>query len=166
MKRIWMIPVAFVALLLPATVQAGGGESGFDGVVRAIENRYHVHAERVPLTGLVSVVSRVTTKNGVGGLSIAEFDDFPAPADGEELNSLVAEKLGAGWERMIRDTSKNEQTLIFVHPKGVRMAMLIVDLEGNELDLVALSVDPKHLKDEIGHYEHHHESADSRNDSE
>ena len=166
MKHIWVIPVACVTLMLPATMQAGGVESGFDGVVRAIENRYHVHAERVPLTGLVSVVSRVTTKNGVGGLSIAELDDFPAPADGEELNSLVTDKLGAGWERMIRDTSKNEQTLIFVHLKGVRMAMLIVDLEGNELDLVALSVDPRHLKDEISHYEHHHEGVDIANASE
>jgi hypothetical protein len=76
----------------------------------------------------------------------------------------VEEKLGSGWERMIRETSKkgNEQTLIFTHPEGERMGMFVVDLDGNELDVVQVSVDPKHLDDDIGKYSHHHQ--DSGND--
>ena len=165
MKRLWIVPVVFVALLIPVAVLAGGG-GGFDGVVSSIESRYHVRATRIPFMGLVSMVPRRATHEGVGDVHVAEIENFSAPVDGDELNRMVEEKLGAGWERMIRDTSKNEQTLIFVHPKGVRMAMLIVDLEGNELDLVALSVDPRHLKDEISHYEHHHEGVDIANASE
>ena len=46
MRRLLLIPVCFVALLVPVAVLAGGGE-GFDGVVRTIETRYHVHATRV-----------------------------------------------------------------------------------------------------------------------
>jgi len=48
MKRLWLIPVVLVALLIPVRVLAGGGGQGFDGVVNAIEARYHVHTTRVP----------------------------------------------------------------------------------------------------------------------
>jgi hypothetical protein len=75
--------------------------------------------------------------------------------DGDELNHGRG-KAGAGWERIIRDTSRkgNEQTLIFIHPEGDRMGLFVVDLDGNEMDVVQVSVDPKHLDDDIGHYQH------------
>ena len=157
-----MIPMAFVVLAVPAAVLAGGGEGGFDGVVRSIESRYHVHATRIPFMGLISLVSRKATNGGVGSLHIAEFDSFTEEVDGNELNSLVEEKLGAGWERMVRETSKkgHEQTLIFIHPEGERMGLFVVDLDGNEMDVVQASVDPKHLDDDIGKYKHHHHDDD------
>ena len=98
-----------------------------------------------------------STHGGVSGIHVAEFESFSEPVDGEELNQMVEEKLGAGWERIIRDTSRkgNEQTLIFAHPEGDRMGMFIVDLDGHEMDVVQVSVDPKHLDDDIGHYRHH-----------
>jgi hypothetical protein len=70
----------------------------------------------------------------------------------------LQEKLGAGWERMIRETSRSghEQTLIFTHPEGDRMGMFVVDLDGNEMDVVEVAVDPAHLDDNIGQYRHHH----------
>jgi hypothetical protein len=76
--------------------------------------------------------------------------------DGEELNRMVEEKLGAGWERIIRDTSRHgaEQTLIFAHPEGRRMSLFIVDKDGNEMDVVEVSVDPDHLNETVGQYEH------------
>jgi hypothetical protein len=67
---------------------------------------------------------------------------------------------------MIRETSRKgkEQTLIFVHPEGERMGMFVVDLDGSEMDVVQVSVDPNHLNDQIGNYEHHHSNNDG-NDS-
>jgi hypothetical protein len=146
-----------VALLVPAAVMAGGGEGGFNGVVHSIEGRYHVHATRIPFVGLISFIAGRATHGGVSGIHVAEFESFSEPVDGEELNQMVEEKLGAGWERIIRDTSRkgNEQTLIFAHPEGDRMGMFIVDLDGHEMDVVQVSVDPKHLDDDIGHYRHH-----------
>jgi hypothetical protein len=78
----------------------------------------------------------------------------------------VEEKLGSGWERIIRETSRkgNEQTLIFIRPEGQRMALFIVDLDGHEMDVVQVSVDPNHLQENIGHYRHHHEDRDDQND--
>ena len=162
MRRLWLIPIVLVALLVPAAVLAGSGEEGFDGVVRSIEARYHARATRIPFLGLISMVSRKATHGGVGGLHLAEFESISEKVDGDELNQLVEEKLGAGWERIIRETSRkgNEQTLIFVHSEGERMGMFVVDLNGSEMDVVEVSVDPSHLDDDIGHYRHHHDGSD------
>jgi hypothetical protein len=173
MKRLWLIPIAFVALAVPVAVLAGGGEGGFDGVVHSIESRYHVRATRIPFLGLISLVSRKATHGGVGGLHVAEFDSFTEQVDGDELNQMVEEKLGAGWERIIRETSRRgkEQTLVFIHPEGERMGLFVVDKDSNEMDVVQVSVDPKHLDDDIGKYGHHHhddadkESGDGGDDS-
>jgi len=158
MKRIWLISIVLVTLLMPAVVLAGSGERGFDGVVNAIEARYHVRATRIPFLGLISLVSRKATHEGVGGLHVAEFESFSEPVDGDELNRLVEEKLGSGWERIIRETSRKggEQTLIFIHPEDERMGLFIVDLDGSEMDVVQVSVDPDHLNEKLGTYSHHH----------
>jgi hypothetical protein len=60
---------------------------------------------------------------------------------------------------MIRDTNRkgHEQTLIFIHPEGTRMGMFIIDLDGHEMDVVQVSVDPDHLGQNIGRYSHHHD---------
>jgi hypothetical protein len=161
MKRLWLIPILLIALLVPVAVLAGG-EGGFDGIVHSIESRYHVHATRIPFLGLVSLVSRKATHGGVGGLHLAEFESFSEKVDGDELNKMVEEKLGAGWERIIRETGKqgNEQTLIFIHPEGERMGLFVLDLDGNEMDVVQVSVDPNHLDDDIGRYRHHRDESD------
>jgi hypothetical protein len=167
MRRLWLIPICFVALLVPVVVLAGSGEGGFDGVVRSIESKYHVHASRIPFMGLVSAIARTATHDGVSGLHVAEFDSFSGPVDGEELNRMVETKLGPGWERIIRETSRggNEQTLIFIHPEGERMGLFVVDLDGHELDVVEVSVDPDHLNENLGHYGHRHGSEKGRDES-
>src|SRR6202789_2249013 len=166
MKRFSIVPMALVALAIPGAVLAGGGGGGFDGVVHSIEGRYHVRATHIPFLGLVSLISNKATHGGVSRLHVAEFEEFSQPVDGNELNRMVEEKLGAGWERMIRETSRkgHDQTLIFIHPEGERMGMFVVDLDGNEMDLVQVSVDPQHLDDDIGHYRHHHPVGEEGND--
>jgi hypothetical protein len=164
MRHLWLIPFGFMALAIPIAVMAGGSETGFDAVVNSIESRYHTHATRIPFLGLISMVSSRATHKGVSGIHVANFESFNETVDGQELNSLVEQHIGPGWERMIRDTSHkgHEQTLIFVHPEGARMGMFIVDLEGHELDVVQVSVDPDHLHDSIGRYSHHHDSDDDQ----
>ncbi len=168
MRRLLLIPVCFVSLLVPVAVLAGAGEGGFDGVVHTIEGRYHIHATRIPFLGLVSLISRRATGGGVSNLHVAEFDGFSSSMDGEELNQMVEQKLGAGWERVIRETSRSgaSQTLIFMHPEGNRMGMFVLDADGHELDVVQVSVDPDHLTENINHYgHHHHEDADEADSS-
>src|SRR3954453_2834725 len=160
MRRLLLIPVCFVALLVPVAVLAGGGE-GFSGVVRTIETRYHVHATRIPFLGLVSFVSRRATNGGVSNIHVAEFEHFSGPFDGEELNDLVETKLGPAWERVIRETSRNgeSQTLIFMRAEGTRMGLFVLDADGHDLNVVQVSVDADHLADSVNRYEHHHHNS-------
>jgi hypothetical protein len=150
MRRFWLIPLLLAALVVPAVVLAASGE-GFDGVVSSIESRYHVRATRIPFLGLVNLIARKATHEGVSSLHVAEFDSFSGPVDGEELNRMVEQKLGSGWERIIRETSRqgNQQTLMFV-----------VDLDGREMNVVEVSVDPDHLNEQMVHYEHHHRDGE------
>ena len=172
MRRFLLIPIGFVALLVPVAVLAGGAEGGFEGVVHSIEGRYHVRATKIPFMGLMSLVASKSTHGGVRNLHVAEIDSFQEKIDGDELNAMVAEKLGEGWERIIRDTSRHgaEQTLIFTRSEGERMGVFVVDKDGNEMDVVQMSIDPKHLDDDIQQYSHHHGKSDgadgdSRQDS-
>jgi hypothetical protein len=162
MRRFFSISICFVALLVPVVVLAGGNEGGFNGVVNSIEGRYHVRATRVPFIGLIGLISRKATHDGVANLHVAEFENFSAEVDGSELNAMVEEKLGAGWERIIRETSRHggEQTLIFIHPEGQRLGLFVLDKDGNAMDVVQVSVDPDHLDDDIDHYSHHHHDDD------
>jgi len=165
MKRWWIFPIVFAAVLVPVAVLASG-ERGFDGVVRSIESRYHVRATRIPFMGIVSAIARTATQDSFGNIHVAEFENFDGAMDGDELNRMVEEKLGAGWERMIRETSRHgsEQTLIFIHPEGNRMGLFVVDLDGHELDVVQVTVSPDRLAERIGHYEHHHPQPDDDSD--
>lgn len=161
MKRFILFPICFLALAVPVVVLASGAQGGFDDVVSTIETRYHVHAQKIPFLGFVSFLSHKTSDEAVGGMHVAEIDDFHADVNGEELNNIVTQKLGAGWERIIRETGRNKkQTLIFMHPEGRRMGLFVLDLDGSEMDVVQLSVDPGHLNESLGKYEHH---ADSDN---
>src|ERR1700733_10870452 len=116
MRQLLWIPICIVALIVPVVVLANGGQSGFDGVVDSLESRYHAHATRIPFMGVIGLIARKSSREGVGSLHVAEFDNFTADVDGQELNQLVEEKLGTGWERIIRETSHRggEQTLIFM----------------------------------------------------
>jgi hypothetical protein len=164
MKPWLWIPICAAALAIPVVVLAGGGR-GFDGVVNSIESRYHVHATRIPMMGLVSLVASGATRNGVRDVHVAEFEHFRQHVDGDELRRMVEGKLGDGWDRMISETSRNgrEQTLIFSRPEGKRMGLFVVDLEGHELDVVQVSVDPDHLNERIHEYVHT-ASSDEKSD--
>ncbi|HEX4284081.1 MAG TPA: hypothetical protein VHZ28_03250 [Terracidiphilus sp.] len=162
MRLFFGVVLCTVALAVPVVVLAGGGPVGFDGVVNSIESRYHAHAMRIPFLGLISFVSRKATHEGVGNLHVANFENFPIGVDGAELEQLVEERLGSDWQRIIRETTQHgdEQTLIYMRPEGERMGLFVVDKENHEMDVVQVSVDPRHLDEEIGHYSHHHDSDD------
>jgi hypothetical protein len=162
----FVLPLACAALCLlivvPWIAHAAGGGGGFDGVVSSIEHDYHVHATRIPCMGLASLAAGVATHGGVAGVHVAEFEQFDKTADGEELNRMVEEKLGQGWSRIIRDTSRHghEQTLIFARRDGKRMGLFILDLDGSEMDVVQVSVDPDNLNKTIAKYDHNDRDQD------
>lgn len=162
------VPVGLAAVMTPAIVLAAGGAGaggGFDDVVRGIEQQYHVHATRIPFMGLISFVAGRYTHGGVHGLHVAEIEHLEGPIDGDELTALVQKRAGAGWQRMIRETSRagGDQTLIYVRAEGNRMGMLIVERDAHEMNVVQLSMNPDLLSDEIEKHHHGHD-LDGDND--
>jgi hypothetical protein len=165
-KFIWTAPIIAVVLLVPtAVVLAASGGAGFDGVVDSIESQYHVHATRIPMMGLVSLVAGAATHDGVRSLHLAEFEDFNAALDGQELKQMVDKKLGPEWNLMVRESNRKngEQTLIYCHPEGKHMGLFVIDRDHHELNVVQVSVDPDHLNESIGKWGHKgsHDSADA-----
>lgn len=160
--KLWLWLPLCTAVTVVSLVAMAPRENGFSGVVNSIESRYHARATQIPMMGLVSVMALGATHGGVGDVHVAEFEHFSGSVDGDELNRMVEERLGSRWDRMIRETSRNgrEFTLIFSRPEGNRMGLFVVDLDGHELDVVQVSVDPDHLNESIAQYQHHGDKSD------
>lgn len=172
MRQNWsgvLILVGLAVVMTPLVMLAASGGGGFDSVVHGIEDRYHAHATKIPFMGLISGIARISTHGGVKGMHVATFENFPGPVDGTEFNSLVEEHAGKGWSRMVRETSRSgsEQSLIYVRAEGSHLGMLVVDLDGHELDVVQMSLNPDQLAHELSQHmdKHHQNNKDSDDDN-
>jgi hypothetical protein len=160
--------------MTPAIVLAASGSGGgFDNVVHGIESRYHARATRIPFLGLMSGIARIATHGGVRNLHVVEFEHFVGDGpdgkiDGDEFEKLVEDRAGTGWQRIIRDTTRNsdEQSLIYVRPEGQQVGMMVVSLDGSDLNLVQISMNPDQLLEQIHEHQHHnrHPHADMPSD--
>jgi hypothetical protein len=164
-KRLVLLPFCLVLLLAPAVVLAYGGNGGFNSVVGSIESRYHVRATHIPFLGLACFIARKSSHDGVANLHVAEFENVAADVDGAELNTMIEEKLGPEWERIVRESTRHgDQTLIYMRPEGARIGLFVLDKDEKEINVVQVSVDPDHIDDDIGQYRHHHDHADADSD--
>ena len=160
-----LIPVGLAAVMTPAVMLAAGSGGGFDDVVSGIEQRYHVHANKIPFMGLISFAAGRATHGGVRGLHVAEIEHLDGPVDGEELTALVQKRAGSGWSRMIRETGRGgDQSLIYIRSEKEHIGMLIVDLNGHEMDIVQVSVNPDQLTEQIKKHHHGGDASDSDDD--
>jgi hypothetical protein len=158
MMRSALLLLAVPALALPAMLSSSNND--FDGVVSAVEHRYDLHAQRIPMMGFVSFCASVATKGGVKGMRVAEFDHVSGITDTGELSRVVRESLGEAWQPFVTDRHGNSGlSVIFVQPHGDSMRMLIADYEHGELDVVRMELNGNQLahwmNDPEGHAKHH-----------
>ena len=133
---LWIL-LGLAAVMAPAILlAASGSEQGFDAVVHEIESRYHTHATRIPFMSLISGIAGISTHGGVRRLHVAEIENLEGPVNGAELNALVEQRVGAGWQRIIRETKRgggdgqsqaSQVSLIYARPEGDHFEMLVVD---------------------------------------
>ena len=139
-----MKPILFfilgAALLYSTGCSAAGHD--FDSVVSGIEHRYSVHPQHIPLLGFASLCATVTTRGGVRGMRIAEFDNIQSSDGAADLSALLQSKLGGEWQPFVsqRNADASERSIIFVQPVGDAMRMLIADYDHGELDLVRMEL--------------------------
>lgn len=142
-----MLPVVLSGLLLAPVPAALAQPHDFDAVVSAVEQHYDSHADRVPMMGFVSFCAWTATGGGVKGMKVAEFDHLHGVTDADDLERVVSQTLGSGWQRFVTDRNRNgELSLIFAQPNGTNMRMLIASYEHGELDVVRLEVNGDRLR--------------------
>lgn len=168
MKRGIVVALAFGML---CAVGCSASNRDFDSVVSGVEQRYSVHAQRIPMMGFVSLCARVTTLGGVKGMQIAQFEDV-GRIDAGDLYSLMQSELGTQWQPMVVDRNSEDSnvSVIFVQPAGHSMRMLIASYEGAELDVVRMELNGARLAhwvrepDSGNSFFHHNDSHPGRTD--
>jgi len=138
----------FVLLLLGSTLLVSTGCSAadhdFNSVVSAVEHKYSVHAQRIPMMTLVSIFASLKTHGGVRGLRVAQFDNVHG-MDGKDLYPLLRSRLGEEWQPFVTEVGggknrRGDQSVILVRPDGSSMGMMIADYDHGELDLVGMEM--------------------------
>lgn len=141
MKKVLCLMAASVLLV---STGCSAADHDFNSVVSAVEHKYSVHAQRVPLMGLVSMCASLKTRGGVRSLRVAEFDNVRG-LDGKDLYPLLRSRLGDEWQPLVTEVSggqnrNGDQSVILVRPNGSSMGMMIADYDHGELDLVGMEM--------------------------
>ncbi|HZC44389.1 MAG TPA: hypothetical protein VE195_09450 [Acidobacteriaceae bacterium] len=137
-----LLPIMLGSTLLVST-GCSAADHDFNSVVSAVEHKYSVHAQRIPMMTLVSICASLKTHGGVRGLQVAEFDNVRG-LDGKELYPLLRSRLGDEWQPFVTESGgkgrSGDQSVILVHPDGSSMGMMIADYDHGELDLVGMEM--------------------------
>lgn len=169
--RFQMKQIAFVLLGSALLVSTGcsAADHDFNSVVSAVEHKYSVHAQRIPMMTLVSIFAGLKTHGGVRSLRVAEFDNLHG-MDGKDLYPLLRSRLGDEWQPFVTEVSGGtnhggDQSVILVRPDGSSMGMMIADYDHGELDLVGMEMNGAALSKWLHDPEQQHRSSHPGNAS-
>ena len=101
MKR---IVLALLGSGLLVSTGCSAADHDFNSVVSAVEHKYSVHAQRIPMMTLVSICASLKTHGGVRSLRVAEFDNLRG-MDGKDLYPLLRSRLGDEWQPFVTEVS-------------------------------------------------------------
>ncbi len=124
----------------------------FDSLVEAISGRYQMRAKTVPMMWLANICASRFTHGGVRGMKVVEFEDGGRIAKNgatpAEFGDLVKSELGERWSPVVREHDRTgEDSYVYVQnaADGDLARLIVVDLDGSELDLVRISLKPDQL---------------------
>lgn len=142
-KRLFTAFLLFFVVL--AAASAFAGDRDFRRVVDTIEASYGVHHLHIPMIGLALFFAR---GEGVSGMKLAVFEDFPTSASTGDLSRLVEKSLGEGWYPFVRVRSNEdrETTLIYASPSSGKMRMMIVNIEPSEATVVEMNLSERSIQ--------------------
>lgn len=140
------IALAFLLVMAAAAPAA----AGFNSIASTIERTQHVRPKWIPFMGLGRIVVHLMKPNGVHDFKIAIYDGGRISPD-VDLTSIVRDKIGSGWQQMIRSRSlkDHENATIWAKPDGDTVRMMILSQESDETVLVEVAVDPEIFADSI-----------------
>ena len=160
MKKVLCLMAASVLLV---STGCSAADHDFNSVVSAVEHKYSVHAQRIPLMGLVAICASLKTHGGVRDLRVAEFDNVRG-LDGKDLYPLLRSRLGDEWQPFVMEVSggqnhDGDQSVILVRPNRSSMGMMIAEYDHGELDLVGMEMNGAALSKWLHDPERQHHSS-------
>lgn len=149
------------ALLMSATWSATAERDGFDSVVKAIEQFYHVKHQRIPLiarAGMKAVRTAAKMKGGeykklaeAGSVRIAFFEDQTFDSRGQiaSFKASVQQTLARDWSPLVQTLAPKteEQTYIYVHDAGQKFHIIVITIEKHEATVIQATLAPQVLAD-------------------
>ena len=145
---LWLAPAAGAS----SREDEARSKRDFDRLVHKVERRYRVHGKTVPMMWLANIFARKFTNGGVQGMKVVEFEDAGRISNSGgapgEFGELVKTQLGERWSPMVNGHEKSGgDSLVYVQSSGESKLtrMIVVDLDGAELDMVRLTMDPDQL---------------------
>jgi hypothetical protein len=151
--------IAQLAFIIPDTAATGIGSDDFGGVVKLIEQFYHVKHQSIPLLARASMKAATTAaklKGGeykrlaeAGSVRVAFFEDqeFNSRGGIVAFKAQLATAVGETWSPLIQTLSAKdeEQTYIFIRNAGEKFNCLVVTIERREAVVVQVDLKPKTL---------------------
>jgi hypothetical protein len=161
MRRIFTISTLAIVLALGAVTSGAAYADGFNAVVKAIEQFYHVKHESIPLlarAGMKAVRTGARIKGGdarrlaeAGSVRVVVFEDQNFDSHGQIANfkALVQNTLERDWSPLIQTLAPRdeEQAYIYVRDTGEKFQVLVVNIERRDATVVQASVAPNVFAD-------------------
>jgi len=116
----------------------------FAAVARALDRKTGVKRIWIPLLGLARFAVRVVQPEGVNDFQLATFEGTDN-VDPRELQQMMREKLGAGFQPLVqvwsKKSGKKEWSFIYARPRGNGDNIEVVILAHDDDDTVLVRVD-------------------------
>ena len=156
--RLTLIALVLAAACgLPFSVRAD--RDGFNDVVKAIEQFYHVKHQSIPFlarAGMKAMRTAAKIKGGEwkslaesGSVRVAVFEDQSFDSHGQitSFKSSVQKILAPDWSALIQALSPKDeqQTYIFVRDAGQNFHVIVIEIERREATVVQATVRPEVL---------------------
>lgn len=148
-----------LALACSLPLSAHADRDGFNDVVKAIEQFYHVKHQSIPLlarAGMKAVRTAAKIKGGewkqlaeAGSFRVVFFENQSFDSRGQiaSFKASVQKTLGAEWSTVVRTLSPKDeqQTHIFVRGAGQKFHVLVIEIERRDATVVQATVKPEVL---------------------
>jgi hypothetical protein len=149
------------AALGTANVCVRGGGDGFNDVVKAIEQFYHVKHQNIPLlarAGIKTVRTAAKIRGGkykqlaeAGSVRVAFFENQTFDSHGQiaSFKSSVQHTLPEGWSALVQtlQPKDEQQTYVFVRDAGQKFQVLVITIDRHDASVVQATVAPQVLAD-------------------
>jgi hypothetical protein len=161
MKTKFILAGLICATALALPFSASADRDGFNDVVKAIEQFYHVKHQSIPLlarAGMKAVRTAAKIRGGeykklaeAGSVRVAFFEDQTFDSRGQiaAFKASVQSTLSENWSALVQTLApKNEeQTYVYVRDAGQKFHVLVITIERHEATVVQATVSPQVLAD-------------------